>query len=686
MSSRSNANNPVGTYQSLPTVEIDGERDPADFMADLLQITVEESIHLPAMFTLVLRNDYQSATPEQPVWKHENLLVMGKKVKIGFKPGTTSNDESNSSNGDSASSDSDEFLIEGEITAIETHFSDRTQAPIIIRGYDVSHRLHRGRFNRSFQNVTDSDIIKKIIDEVGIKEGIIDESGIPHDYVFQSNQSNMSFLRERAARLGYELFVQDGELNFRAPKNSQTLNLKWLRDISSFKVRVTSAEQVQEVEVRGWDYKSKRPFISTVQSQNLLTQTDNGDGKDSSTAFDDKPNNPKMLLVDRPVFQSKEADMMAQSLYDELAGQYVQADAKGDGNPSIRPGRVVELENMGPHSGQYYVTETCHTYSDRLYTTEFSVRGLRCGDLLATLSSPNHLQPGQTMLVGIVTDNEDPDGMGRVKVMFPTLTEEHNSNWARVVSMGAGASRGFDCLPEIDDEVLVAFEHGDIHRPYVIGGVWNGSDSPPNAPDDNVQGGKVRLRTFQTRTGHKLQFVEEDKSEKTGIYITSKQGYKIEINETEGFMNIATPMGQQYKISDTENMITTLTPAGSVQNQVPVGMITTTAGGAISTTSSANIALSAPTISLTAPAISLIGIPTISSPGVVPITAAGAFSVTSAVATLTAAGAVSLTGGAAVNINSPGLITIAAPRIALVGLVTINGLTVLTGPPPPLPI
>ncbi|MEB3356342.1 MAG: VgrG-related protein [Synechococcales bacterium] len=531
----STVNGPVGSYQSLPDIEIDGDRNPPKVMDDLLQVIVEESLHLPAMFTLVLRNDYQPVTPNEKVWKHQNLLKMGKTVKIGLVPGTSSDESSGQSSGDRSNSNRTEetYLIEGEITAIETHFSDRTQAPIIIRGYDVSHRLQRGRFNRSFQNMTDTDIVKKVIDEVGIKAGEIDESGIPHDYVFQENQTNMAFLRDRAARLGYELFVQDGALNFRAPKSSDTLKLKWLKDISNFRVRVTSAEQVKEVEVRGWDYSSKRPFVSTVQSEHLITETDNGQGKDSSSAFDKKPDNPKMLLVDRPVFQSKEADVMAQALYDELSGQYVHADAKGEGNPEIRPGRVVELEDMGPHSGKYYVTETRHSFTERVYTTEFSVRGLRCGDLLSTLSPKTRPQPGQTLLVGIVTDNEDPEGWGRVKVKFPTLTEDHNSHWARVVSIGAGSERGFDCLPEIDDEVLVGFEHGDIHRPYIFGGVWNGEDTPPNKVDDNVQGSKVRLRTFQTRVGHKIQFIEDG-----GVLVETNGGHKIYLEDSSNSISI----------------------------------------------------------------------------------------------------------------------------------------------------
>jgi uncharacterized protein involved in type VI secretion and phage assembly len=519
-----------GNFRSLPDLRIDGQPAPKTLSEDILQIIVEESLHVPSMFTLVIQNDYFSGKGEKP-WRYQDLLQIGKTVKIGFSASTTS-----------AKDFDDELkgqIIDGEITAIETHFSEKSQAPVIVRGYDTCHRLHRGQHNRSFQNMTDKDIVDKIAKETGISIGQLDPSGEPHDYVFQENQTNMQFLRERAARIGFELFNQDGKLYFRQPKSTQELKLTWLKDMSSFRVRVTSAEQVKSVEVRGWDYGEKKAIVATAQTERIITETENGKGANSSNKFNNKPTNPKRIVVDQPMFNPKEADAIAQAVCNEIAGQFVYADAKAEGNPEIRPGRVVKLEEMGPYSGKYYVTETRHLYHERVYTTEFSVRGLRHGDLLTTLAPQTALQPGQTMLVGIVTDNKDPKGWGRIKVKFPTLTEEHTSNWARVVSIGAGKNRGFDCLPEINDEVLVAFEHGDIHRPYVIGGVWNGKDHPPASVNDTIQDGKVRLRTFKTRTGHKLQFVEEDKgSSQAGVYIETQGGHKLFINDSDGSITI----------------------------------------------------------------------------------------------------------------------------------------------------
>lgn len=543
---------------ALFNLKIEGQDAPVNLREDILQILVEESLSQPGMFVLVIRNDYQPGSQQDRPWKYQDLLKIGKTVSIGFNASTTQE----------SSKSEEEEILQGEITAIEVHFTEKTQAPIIVRGYDVSHRLHRGRFNRSFQNMTDSDIVKKIAKEVGIDLGQVDESGIPHDYLFQENRSNMEFLRERSTRLGFELFVQNGKLNFRKPKaDRQELKLKWLKDLSSFQVRMTSTEQVKEVEVRAWDYRQKRSIVSTAKTEQLITKTENGKGSNTSNKFHNKPSNPKMIVVDQPVTSPKEADRIAQAVCDQLGGQFICADAKAEGNPQIRVGRVAELQEMGSYSGKYYITETCHLYQERLYTTEFSVRGLKGGNFLTMLAPKPQLQPGQTMLIGIVTDNQDPEGWGRVKVKFPTLTEEHSSNWARVVNLGAGNHRGFDCLPEIDDEVLIAFEHGDIHRPFVLGGVWNGKDAPPNKMDDNVQDGKVRLRTIRTRTGHQIQFVEEDhRDRKKGVYIETNGGHQIELIDSDRSVGIRST--GNLSISAKGNIDISATGVITVQGQL----------------------------------------------------------------------------------------------------------------------
>lgn len=121
--------------------------------------------------------------------------------------------------------------------------------------------------------------------------------------------------------------------------------------------------------------------------------------------------------------------------------------------------------------------------------------------------------------VGVVTNNQDPDGLGRVKVRFPWLSGEDESHWARVAAPMAGKERGIYFLPEVEDEVLVAFEHGDPRFPYVLGALWNGKDAPPAKNDD----GKNNLRVIKSRSGHIIRLSDEDGKEKIEIIDKSEK-------------------------------------------------------------------------------------------------------------------------------------------------------------------
>jgi uncharacterized protein involved in type VI secretion and phage assembly len=112
-------------------------------------------------------------------------------------------------------------------------------------------------------------------------------------------------------------------------------------------------------------------------------------------------------------------------------------------------------------------------------------------------------------VVGIVTNNSDPDGFGRVKVKFPWLSDADESYWARIAVLMAGNDRGSYFLPEVEDEVLVVFEQGDVRFPYVIGALWNGKDKPPA---DNADG-KNNVRLIKSRSGHLIKLNDEDGKE-----------------------------------------------------------------------------------------------------------------------------------------------------------------------------
>jgi uncharacterized protein involved in type VI secretion and phage assembly len=142
--------------------------------------------------------------------------------------------------------------------------------------------------------------------------------------------------------------------------------------------------------------------------------------------------------------------------------------------------------------------------------------------------------------------------MARVKVKFPWLFDQDESHWARLLTPMAGAERGYLTFPEINDEVLVAFEHGDPNRPFVLGGLWNGKDLPPKGTAELVgNDGKVNQRVWRSRTGHLFIFDDSDGKEsiqiidKTGknhIIITSKDN-KLDVH-LEGDIDVTSKTGK----------------------------------------------------------------------------------------------------------------------------------------------
>ena len=131
---------------------------------------------------------------------------------------------------------------------------------------------------------------------------------------------------------------------------------------------------------------------------------------------------------------------------------------------------------------------------------------------------------------GIVTNNQDPDELGRVKLFFPWLSDDNETDWVRVVTQMAGSGMGSFFLPEVDDEVLVAFEHGDINCPYVIGSLWNGKQKPPETNSD----GKNSIRKITSRSGHEIVLNDDDSGKQEKIEIHTKAGHKIVMDDSAG--------------------------------------------------------------------------------------------------------------------------------------------------------
>ena len=494
-------------------LKIGGTNASEEIMDSLISMEVDDSLLLPDMFSIHLRDPSFK-------WADSDNFEPGKSVAITVRgeSGTTK-------------------LLTGEITALEPEFGQTAGPTLRIRGYDQSHRLHRAKQTKTYVQMTDSDIAQNIARDCGLKVKT-DSTREVHEYICQDNQTDMEFLQDRAQRISYRMYVEDDTLHFRqAPETEpQVPVIEWGIDLLEFDARLTTAQQVTEVNVRGWDPKTKKEIIgraTTPQDTPQVGERRSG-GEAAKRAFNIES---KEIVVNRPVASQAEADALAQSICDEMGNAFIQAEGTCYGNPGVHAGAIIEIKGVGQRfSGRYRVTHAIHRYDAHGYTTDFAISGRRTntiGELLATKSRGKH-----GVVIGIVTNNRDPDGLGRVKVKFPTLPGNEESHWARLVTLMAGSGRGIEFIPEVNDEVLVAFEHDDTHRPFILGSLWNGKDKPPEGSDKLVSStGKVEKRIIRSRSGHTITLDDTDGAEK--ISIVDKTGKNsIDINSKSNLLEI----------------------------------------------------------------------------------------------------------------------------------------------------
>lgn len=442
-------------------------------------------------------------------------------------------------------------LFSGEVTALGAE-QDATGTYTTVRGYDQSHRFLRGRVTQTYQNMTYSDIVNKVINRAGLQAGQVDGTSSVFPYVAQNNISDWQFLNRLAREVGYSLTVSDGQVDFKAPPDASTGpdkgdmtapgdpgQIVMGTDLLRVRAVVTAAEQVSQVEVRGWDPGSKQAVSATKSAGTISASLPTVEPGDLAGAF----GSPTLLSTSVPYSSDAEVNSAAEAIADHIAGAFAELDGMVRGNANLKAGSAVSLALLGdPFDGKYVLSAARHRFHpEEGYTTGFTVSGRNQRSLLG-LSAAGPGGAGAMALAGgapavpgvvtaLVTDVNDPDGLGRVKVSFPWLSDQCTTDWARLAQLGAGQDRGAVFLPEVNDEVLVAFDRGDWRMPYVIGCLYNGVDTPPLG-DGLIDGssGAVKRRGLISKQGHALVFLDDDSA--NGLCLLSAdRNHRLSLNQ-----------------------------------------------------------------------------------------------------------------------------------------------------------
>lgn len=410
-----------------------------------------------------------------------------------------------------------EQLFTGEITAVGYRWA-YGEDTLVIEGFDARHKLTRTISPETFEKSTLSDVISTIADRHGLRSSVPSRMSSTVYPSWIVAVSDFAILQQISLMTGFPWGLTDKKLEFTDPSvagSTVTLTSSTLIDLE---LRSTPVERGDKVEVHGWDPQQHEPIVGNVSRP-------------------PSPHNPADGLLAKQELDKKtalswrsgprdrtDADRLATGIGHRMNAAEIVGRGMTRGNAAIRPGVSVKIEDVSKWAnGTYRISEVRHDYGHSTGSLRTTFRIGSTDAALADLLGPsasvaNTVTHGVT--VGIVTNVNYTGGEvkpGHVRVKLPFIGERIETGWARIMSQGGGKNRGIAFVPEVGDEVLVAFEHGDLNRPYVLGTVWGDSG---DVLSKTVDGGKIRERSIVSRLGNRIVFVDDDQgASKVGIAI-----------------------------------------------------------------------------------------------------------------------------------------------------------------------
>jgi phage protein D/phage baseplate assembly protein gpV len=503
-----------------PTIKAEGTRLPTEVLNVLIEMRIERGFQVPSRVSL------RFLDPNYELVSSLGWVKLGGKIDVEFqgKP-----------------------LVSAEVTGISVEELPGEQPELIVIAHDFSHRMARGSKVTTYQKMTYSDMVTQVARKNGLTPSV-DATSETFDYTLQVD-SDLGFVTELANRLGYDWWVDaEKNFNFKKPKAGPTVKLT-RNDLRSFSVKATG-HRSDSYKVVGWDKTQQAAATGTKQfSAAELRPESPIASKVSSTPF----GTAELLSADMGVETMEEATALATALQTKGAGGSVTAKGVAYGNADIRLGGKVDVDGFGPLSGKYYVTEVEHVYNPHGMTTRFTAGDRNPTSLVDVLTGPrggaNTSILQSNLVVGVVTSLNDPDKKNRIRVKFPGLSDKDESAWARIVALGGGEQRGMVFIPEVEDEVLVGFENGDVRQPVVLGGLFSSGDTPTW----DVVNGKVSTRRINSRLGHYMEL--GDGEQPTGQHILLMlDGEKHKLRLGADRFDIEMPQGKPalIKIGNTK--------------------------------------------------------------------------------------------------------------------------------------
>jgi type VI secretion system secreted protein VgrG len=409
-----------------------------------------------------------------------------------------------------------------------------------LRGVTQTYKLQLTPEEDYFYKKNLKEVAQKVISEDGLELQFNADGECPRMNYVQWGESDFDFLHRIADDQGCFLRPTPSGIEIRRGFEDMGLSLQWHNeyDLINFKIN----GRLGQPAFNGSSYDPRtmesRRFNQVKKEPQFFPDT-------AADMVDAVLEQSKQLPADRLVFDGRAPKLdNYQALLEKESQRALGSKIRATGisrNVRLKPGEKVRIEGVNfAGEGDYGLLSVIHRYDQSNgYRNEFTATvwmEYSCAE-----------QPRPQRMTGVVSarvvKHNDPRSMGRVQIKYDWM-EDSMTSWARMTTPSAGGGRGFMFMPEIGDEVLVAFEHGDPERPYIVGALWNGVDTAPRQGFWEEEGTEA--------AGSNSVPIAKDTARNDIKRIVTKSGHRIQMVDVKGKESIviSTPGGQLIQLVD----------------------------------------------------------------------------------------------------------------------------------------
>ena len=419
-------------------------------------------------------------------------------------------------------------IFVGVVTNVQLHREGSDFGCIIVSGYSATYRMETAHSCFSWNDRTIGDVVKKLCEQAKVQLELNPAFKETKDFICQYEESDFDFIRRLAHQYQEWMYFDGTKLIFGKPRKlADPIRLEYGTTLSSLDIGLQTLARSEQVFSyhSGADREMQRMTPDLAYGHDKLA----GEAFRASLGMFSKP--ARQHALPRISNETELVNYMGRKQAAETAEtHYITAESQV---PTLRVGSVISLyssflERVGDLSeeslGNFIIIEITHEVSQGSY---YKNRFKAIPATIKALPSPKVRMPLAETQMATVLSNADPQGKGRVRVRMNWQTDGMQTGWVRVMTPDGGSSsdvksnRGFVFIPEVGDQVLLGFRHGDPARPYVMGSLFNGTTGGGGLEGNH-------MKSLTTRSGHTIKL--NDSLSSLGITIKDIKGNSIHID------------------------------------------------------------------------------------------------------------------------------------------------------------